>query len=508
MQKILGLAVVLFVVAAAGCGGDDDNANTGGAGSAGISGGGGAGSGEAGGSAAQGGAGGSAGTVAGAGGGGAGSGAGAGGGGGATAGTGPSQGGAGAGTGGAGPTTSEQRSALARDATPDVSRSDYQTFISNTNDFGLDVFGELVGNDDGNVFFSPVSTAVALGMTYAGARGNTAAQMAAAMHNDLPDEAFHAAFNQLALDLDSRNIAPHDTYDGTKSVRVSLVNASWAQEDYSLLAPFLDILGTQYGAGVKLLDFIGDPDGSRIAINQWVASQTEDRIQDLIPPSGIDTDTRLVLTNALYFYATWQTPFLIEATSDGTFHTLAAGEVTVPMMHDTSYLAYAEGDGYQMIDLPYDGGELAMSIVLPAAGRFGEIRDSLSSDWLDQARASMSTDSEIQLSLPRFKYTWGTESLKPALQALGMIDAFVYPTADFTGMEPRRELYISDVFHQAFVAVDEHGTEAAAATAVVMTAGAIPATPIPFTVDRPFIFFIRDTTGLILFVGQVVDPTA
>jgi serpin B len=345
-------------------------------------------------------------------------------------------------------------------------------------------------------------------MTYAGAQGDTATQMAAALHNDLSDDVFHAAMNQLALDLDSRNVAPHETYDGMKSVRVSLVNAAWAQVDYPLLDPFLDVLSTQYGAGMKLLDFIGDPNGSRVVINEWVAYETEDRIQDLIPPNGVTPDTRLVLTNALYFYATWQTPFLREITSDATFHTLAGDDVTVLTMHDTSYLAYAEGDGYQMVDLPYDGGDLAMSIVLPEAGRFAEIRDSLSSDWLDQARASISTDSEIQLALPKFSYTWGTESLKPALTTLGMTDAFVYPIADFSGMEPTRELYISDVFHQAFVAVDEDGTEAAAATAVVMTAGGLPETPIPFTVDRPFLFFIRDTTGLILFVGQVVDPTA
>jgi serpin B len=490
MRSILGLAVVALVVAA-GCSqatevgdGDGGAAASGGAGSSGGQGG--AGGTDAGDGGADSDAGGSGGTTAGAG---------------ATD--------AGAGTGGVEPTVNEQRSELGRDTNPDISPADYRAFVSNTNDFGLDVFGELVGGDE-NVFFSPVSTAVALGMTYAGARGDTAAQMAVVMQNDLPDETFHAAFNQLALDLDSRNIAPHDTQEGTKSVRVSLVNAAWAQENYSLLAPFLDILGTEYDAGMKLLDFKADPDGSRLVINQWVASETEDRIQDLIPPNGIDTGTRLVLTNTLYFYATWQTPFLIESTSDEIFNTLAGGQVTVPMMHGGDYLAYAEGDGYQMVDLPYDGGELAMSIVLPEAGRFAEIRDSLSSDWIDQARASMSTDSEIQLTLPKFKFTWGTESLKPALEALGMTDAFVYPIANFTGMEPTRELFIGNVFHQAFVAADEHGTEAAAATAVVMDAGAapIPATPIPFTVDRPFIFFIRDTTGLILFVGQVVDPAA
>ena len=411
-----------------------------------------------------------------------------------------------AGSGGVQPVAQEARSALPHDTTPDLSEADYQAFISNTNDFGLDVFEELVG-DDTNVVFSPVSTALALGMTYAGARGDTATQMATAMHNDLPDATFHAAQNQLALDLASRNIAPHETIDGTKSVRLSLVNTPWAQQDYPILSEFLDTLSVNYGAGVKLLDFVADPGGSRQVINEWVAAETEGRIADLIPPDGIRSDTRLVLTNALHFYATWQTPFLIERTDDGTFQTLSGADVTVQMMHDTDTFAYAEGPGYQLIDLPYDGPELAMTIVLPEAGRFAEIRDSLSDDWLTEARTSIAQQSEIQLSLPKFSFTWGTESLKPALGALGMTDAFVYPIADFTGIEPTRELYISDVFHQAFIAVDEHGTEAAAATAVVLAAGAIPDPPIPFTVDRPFIFFIRDATGLIVFAGQVVDPS-
>jgi len=421
--------------------------------------------------------------------------------------------GAGSGTGGGGgeagaaATATLERSDQPRDESPEVSSADYAAFISNTNQFGLDVFGELT-DDEANAVFSPVSTAVALGMAYAGARGETATQMATVLHNDLPDDTFHASMNQLALDLDARNVAPHETMEGTKSVRLSLVNSSWAQKDYPLLAPFLDILATQYDAGMHLADFINDPDGSRRLINQWVATETEDRIEELIPPNGITDLTRLVLTNALYFYGTWATPFNAEYTSSGAFHTLAGSDVTADFMIDTGYYPYGEGTDYQIVDLPYDGGDLAMSVVLPEAGRFGEIRDALSSDWIEQARAAISTEQEVRVSLPKFSYTWGTESLKPALESLGMTDAFVYPTADFSGMESTRELYISEVFHQAFVAVDEDGTEAAAATAVVMTAGAIPDPPVPFDADRPFLFLIRDATGAILFVGQVLDPTA
>jgi serpin B len=427
---------------------------------------------------------------------------------------------AGAGTGGAAgastPTgggagssaeTREVRSEATYDTSPDVGALDYQAFISSTNDFGLDVFAQL-GTDDLNVVFSPVSVAVALGMTYAGARSNTAAQMAAVLHNGLSDDAFHAANNQLAIDLASRNIAPHETEAGEKSVRLSLVNATWAQDGYEILAPFLDILASNYDAGLKLVDFISDPEACRLVINQWVADQTEDKIPDLIGPDALTRDTRLVLTNALYFYGTWSDPFLVESTSDGTFYTLSGGEVTVPMMHQSSSLSYAEGDGYQMVDLPYDGRELAMTVVLPEAGRFHEIRELVSSDWLEQARASIAA-AQVELTLPKFSFTWGTESLKPTLIGLGMTDAFQPGVADLTGIVPTPELYVSDVLHQAFIGVDESGTEAAAATAVIIDRyTSVPDSGIPFTVDRPFLFFIRDTTGLLLFTGQVTLPDA
>jgi serpin B len=413
-------------------------------------------------------------------------------------------GGAGAGPGSP-PEIEEARSNLQRDTNPEVADTDYQSFVSSTNDFGLDVFAELTTSDT-NVVFSPVSVAVALGMTYAGARNDTAAQMSAVMHNELSDEAFHAANNQLALDLDSRNIALHETAEGDKNVLLRLVNATWAQNNYEFLQPFLDILARDYDAGMKLLDFQADPEGSRQIINDWVAYQTEDRIEDLIGPDAITVDTKLVLTNALYFYASWNQVFNAESTSDGTFYTLSGSEVTTEMMHQTNGLLYAEGDGYQLVELPYDGSQLAMTVVLPEADRFLEIRDALSDDWLEQARASMST-TQVQLTLPKFSFTWGTESLKDPLIELGMTDAFEYPIADFTGMNPTGELYVGDVLHQAFIAVDESGTEAAAATAVIMTLGGMPASPVEFSVDRPFFFFIRDSSGVLLFTGQVTDPT-
>jgi serpin B len=215
----------------------------------------------------------------------------------------------------------------------------------------------------------------------------------------------------------------------------------------------------------------------------------------------------MVLTNALYFYGSWLFPFDVENTEDATFHTLAGSDVTVPTMNRDVFVPYGEADGYQIVDLPYDGNNVAMTIVLPEVGRFDEIRAGLSSAWLTTARDDMAAGSEVIVALPKFKFTWGSESFKTPLIALGMTDAFEFPIADFSGIEPKRELYVSDVVHQAFVGVDEHGTEAAAATAVVMTAGAIPE-PTYMTIDRPFLFFIHDVSGAVLFVGQVTDPTA
>ena len=358
--------------------------------------------------------------------------------------------------------------------------------------------------------FSPVSVAVALGMTYAGARNNTAVEMAAAMQNDLADDAFHAAGNQLQIMLDGRNIAPYVPPDGEgeKSLQLSLVNAVWAQNEYLVEELFLDILAVNYDSGVKLLDFISDPESSRLTINDWVADNTNQKIEDLITEGAITSDTKLVLTNALYFYGSWRYNFEEEATREGTFNPLTSGTVLVDMMHQTYGFSYAEGTGYQMIDLPYDGGELAMTIVLPAAGSFAEIRDEISDAWLTQAREAMVPDTEVALTLPKFSFTWGSESLKDPLVTLGMVDAFSTTDADFTGINPSGLLYISDVLHKAFIGVDEYGTEAAAATAVIIADSSIPDEPVSFAADRPFLFFIRDASGLILFAGQVMDPSA
>ena len=413
----------------------------------------------------------------------------------------------GQGAGGTGQDKTELRSDKPFDTAPQIADAEFQTFVKGTNAFGFALYQKLAEGQSGNVFYSPLSTAMALAMTYAGAAGETETQMAAVLHNTLPRETYHLGFNKLAIELASRNVAPHTTEEGTKSVKLLPVNASWAQKDYAILPGYLDTLSTRYDAGQHVLDFIKDPDGSRVTINDWVAAHTEQRIKDLLQPGSIDSDVRLVLTNALYFYGSWASAFDRKATSDDVFHR-ASDDVTVPMMHATGYSLYAEGDGWQAASLPYDGNKTRMVIVLPAAGRFDEVRGKLDESWVSQTLGAMTSDGEVRLTLPKFKFTWGTESFKDPLIAMGMTDAFVFPKADFTGIEPTRELYIGDVLHQAFVAIDEDGTEAAAATAVILKAGAVPQEPKVFKADRPFLFMILDDTGTVMFVGQMTDPKA
>ncbi len=414
-----------------------------------------------------------------------------------------------AGTGGASGAVPEARSSLAHDDNPAVDAADYQQAIDGNSAFAFALLAQLTASDDGNLVMSPLSVSTALAMTYAGARGDTATQMAGALHFDLSADKLHPALNKLSMQIADENVPEHHTEEGDKSVRLALVNATWAQKDYQFVPAYLDTLAVNYGAGVRLMNFEQDPSGCRDVINQWVADQTQNKIQNLLTPDAIDASTRLVLTNALYFYGSWALPFDRQNTADGTFHTLAAGDVTASFMHRTDYYKYAEGDGYQVVDLPYDGNQLAMRVVLPAAGRFAQVRSTLSTSWLAGVDAAMASFSgEVSVALPKFKFDYGSKSLKPALQALHMTDAFALPPADFSGMDASKQLYVSDVLHKAFIGVDEDGTEAAAATAVIMNFGGIPDQPKDFSVDRPFLFMIRDTSGTLLFVGQVTNPGA
>ena len=407
-------------------------------------------------------------------------------------------------SGGAEPGTSPIPTPEGAEGTPPtVSDADLAELVSGNSAFAFDLYQALRAKD-GNLFYSPYSISLALAMTYAGARGQTEQQMASTLHFLLDQDSLHPAFNRLATELASRGEGAAGKDE--QGFRLNIANALWGQEGYQFLAEFLDILATDYGAPLQFLDFANDPEAARITINDWAAEETEGRIEDLIPPGVIDTLTRLVLANAIYFSAAWALPFEPEMTEDGPFYLLDGSEVKVPMMHQTKSLAYAEGEGYQAAELPYDGEELSMVILLPAKGDLEAFESALDASQVEAILKNLSY-SQVALSLPKFEFE-SEFSLAETLAALGMPDAFT-SDADFSGMTGNRELSITDVLHKAFVSVDEAGTEAAAATAVVIGVTSAPAEPIPFTVDRPFLFLIRDLqTGTILFIGRVVDPIA
>ncbi|MFP3896684.1 MAG: serpin family protein [Anaerolineales bacterium] len=380
---------------------------------------------------------------------------------------------------------------------PQVSEEDLGALVEGDTAFALDLY-RFLAEDEGNLFYSPYSISLALAMTYAGARGETEAQMADVLHFDLPQDRLHPAFNALDLALASRG-------EEEEGFRLHIANAVWGQEGYEFLSDFLQTLAENYGAGLRVLDFKTEPEESRTIINDWVAEETEERIEDLLPPGAIDPSTVLVLTNAIYFNAAWQHPFQEGATEDGTFYLPNGQEVTVPMMKQEKFLAYGEGEDYQALELPYEGEELSMVILLPQEGDFEEFEGTLDARRIETIVQDMEF-TNVALAMPKFSFEWDA-SLKDTLEAMGMPAAFD-AGADFSGMTGSPDLFIDDVVHKAFVAVDEEGTEAAAATGVVMAESA-PASPVEFTVDRPFIFLIRDReTGTILFIGRVMDPSA
>ena len=402
----------------------------------------------------------------------------------------------------------ELRSEKQRVTSPDLAPSDMRDLVAGNSAFAFDLYYALSA-EDGNLFYSPYSISLALAMTYAGARGETERQMANTLHFTLSQDRLHSAFNGLDLELASRGEGAQGTDE--EGFRLNIVNALWGQEDFEFLPEFLDLVAENYGAGLKLLDFVNAAEDSRIVINDWVSEQTEGRIEDLIPQDVIDELTRLVLTNAIFFNAAWLNPFTENQTKDGAFHLLDGGEVTVPMMKQTASFGLAQGDGYQALELPYDGGELSMVVLLPDTGRFEGFESSLDADLVRTITEGL-VPTRLALTMPKFELE-SAFSLADTLGAMGMPVAFTSfgpctpETADFSGMTGTCELFITEIVHKAFVSVDEAGTEAAASTAVVMRILSQPRKSV--TIDRPFVFLIRDIeTGAILFVGRVADPSA
>ena len=385
-----------------------------------------------------------------------------------------------------------------------VPAADTATLIAGNTAFAIDLY-QAVRGEPGNLFMSPHSISLALAMAYAGARGDTERQMAAALHFTLPQSRLHAAFNGFDLDLASRGQGARGK-DG-QPFELHIANSTWGQRGYPFLTPFLDTLALNYGAGLRVLDFASDPDTGRLVINDWVAEKTHDRILDLIRAGAITPLTRMVLVNAIYFNAAWAFPFKTSATQPGDFTRLDGSAVSVQMMHQTEHLRYAGGADYQAVELPYDGDELSMVVIAPAAGQFDAFEAGLDKARLDAIIGGFAVE-EVQLTMPRFSGTYPL-ALGTVLANLGMPIAFDMGRADFSGIESSGELYISDVLHKAFVAVDEKGTEAAAATAVLLSARGVPDPTAQVELDRPFMYLIRDrATGAVLFMGRVLDPSA
>jgi serpin B len=405
--------------------------------------------------------------------------------------------------GGAQPMTSEH-TPTRHDPRPPTA-AEAELFARSTNELGLDMWREL-RSTPGDQVFSPASIAVALDMTYAGARGDTATQMAAVLGIDpsLGDALHEAAGNTLS----TWNEPSRDTYT------LAVANRLFGEQTFRFQQPFIDLTAQTYGAPLEPVDFRGAPDPARVHINDWVAGQTNDRIRDLIPQGAIDEDTRLVLTNAIYFLGRWQHAFNTDATRETAFFVTPERSVQAPTMHQRARLRYAETGDAQVLELPYAGGELAMTIVLPRdRGGLDAIEASLDAERLASWTSALD-EREVEVALPKFRVEPADSiSLREQLIRLGMTDAFDPGRADLTGMGgslASDRLFIADVFHKAFVAVDEAGTEAAAATAVIVAvrSAAIRPEPTRFIADHPFLFFIRDLrSGAVLFMGRLADPS-
>jgi len=394
---------------------------------------------------------------------------------------------------------------------------DVTQVAAGNNRFALQLYQKLQ-SEGGNLFFSPYSISTALAMVYAGARGETREQMAKVLSlatagespspgssaatlppgKPITPEQVAQAFGKIIKDLNARGAG------GKYELRTA--NALWGQKDYKFLPDFVTLVEREYGGKLQQVDFVKAAEQARQTINTWVDKQTNGKIKDLIGPGVLDAMTRLVLTNAIYFKGNWINQFEKDRTQDEPFTLANATTVQAPMMNQKARFGYAETDALQTLEMPYAGEELTMVVLLPKkTDGIAELGKDLTADnlvkWLQQIRQR-----EVIVTVPKFKMT-SKFSLGQVLQSMGMTDAFS-DKADFSGMTGNRDLFLSAVIHQAYVDVNEEGTEAAAATGAVMSVTSIGPgqTPI-FRADHPFLFLIRDKkTDSILFLGRVMNP--
>ncbi|MDH3209715.1 MAG: serpin family protein [Burkholderiaceae bacterium] len=379
-----------------------------------------------------------------------------------------------------------------------------QVAVIGNNAFAVELYGQL-RSQSGNLFFAPASISTALAMTYAGAKGATADEIANTLHFTLPADKLHPAMGALQRGLN----AQHDGY------QLRLANAVWIQQGYTLIDEFLALTSSHYGAGLHEADFTNAAEAARLTINQWVESQTQHKIKDMLQPGTIKPATRIMLTNAIYFKGDWKLPFNKEATRVEEFQVAVGSRAKTPLMQRTAKFNYLDGGTFQALELPYKGGELSMVVLLPnASDGMPNLEQSLSPAKLQQWLNQLTQPSEVTVTLPKFKIE-ATFQLSDSLQALGMKQPFDPELADFSGIAPREQmqhegnLYLDNVIHKAFVDVNEQGSEAAAATSVAIAKSiSLDALPIIFRADHPFVFLIRDNrSGAILVMGRLTDPS-
>jgi serpin B len=374
---------------------------------------------------------------------------------------------------------------------------DIPAVVKGDSAFALNLYGQL-RKEEGNLFFSPFGISTALAMTYAGARGDTADEMAKALDFTQSQDRLHPAFAALLAQINEGG--------KKRGYQLSVANALWGQKGFGFLPDFLNLTRDRYGAGLHEVDFVNATEAARKLINAWVEKETQDKIKDLLPPGILTTDTRLVLTNAIYFKGFWAEKFKKGFTREEPFKTSASAAVKAPLMYRTGDYLYLDGGDFQALELPYQGKDLSMVALLPKkVDGLAELEQKLTEanlkGWLSKLHKQ-----EVQVALPQFKMT-KKFSLNDALKALGMRRAFIPGGADFTGMSGSgKKLFISAVVHKAFVDVNEEGTEAAAATAVVFPGLSARITPV-FRADHPFVFLIRDNrSGSVLFMGRLSNP--
>lgn len=394
-----------------------------------------------------------------------------------------------------------------------VEPNDIKAVVKSNNTFGLNMYLKF-RDEPGNIFFSPYSISTALAMTYAGARGRTEKEMANVLNVPVitdtacegivsttwPQERYHAAFGEIINQLNTQ---------GEKDIyKLVVANALWGQKGYSFLKEFTELIECCYQGGMNEVDFINETESSRREINEWVEYKTREKIKDLLQKGSIRTDTRLVLTNAIYFKGKWSNPFNKSITSKRPFYLSDGSEISVMMMRQTKRFRYASTEKMEVLELPYAGDELSMVIFLPAKGtKLQDIRENINTEGLSTWLNAINKR-RVEVHLPRFTMTWEKE-LNDTLKSMGMANAFS-DSADFSGMTDGHDLTISKVVHKAFVEVNEEGTEAAAATGVGMKITSVEPEPlVVFKADRPFVLLIIDnTTGSILFLGRVENPKA